>query len=315
MSQQQIQEEENPQINTVNLNDFILQGKIGSGSYGKVFRVKSKHDDIIYAAKISINEIDDTSTNQFIDIYREVNIISKLNHPSVLKFILYSPLNFKRKPKPVIITEYASNGSLSQLIEHDRNNPNDPKLDDTHKLIIIYGIVSAMSYLHSNNILHRDLKPDNILLDDFLIPKVADFGLSKKEQSNQESFYIKTSLGNIKGTPIFMSPEIWTNGEYSKSSDVYAFAFIVFEIMTFEKPYSNINVFSLALKVKNSIRPEFKVYVPEAYKNLIIRCWSQEPSNRPMFDQILIELKTNPEYITEKVNENEFRKYVKFIDE
>ena len=145
---------------STNLSDYILLSKIGEGSYGKVYIVKNKENKKKYAAKISRKSIDEETEELFHSISREVNIISKFNHPCVVKFIFYSPINFKGKPKPVIITEYVSNGSLSSLIEHDRQNPDTNILTDTQKLKIIYGIASAMSYMHSHDILHRDLKPE-----------------------------------------------------------------------------------------------------------------------------------------------------------
>ena len=183
-----------------NLDDYVLQEKIGSGSFGKVYKVKNKITKDIYAAKISIELIDETTSELFLNISREINIIAKLNHPSVLKFILFSPINFKKKLKPVIITEYASNGTLKDLI-YFRKSKN---FNDTQKLIIIYGIASAMLYLHSHNIIHRDLKPENILINNCLFPKIADFGLSKINEPN----FINTTINTIKGTPIYISPEI-----------------------------------------------------------------------------------------------------------
>ena len=139
-------------------------------------------------------------------ISREIGIISQLNHPSVLKFITFSPINFKGKPKPVIITEYASNGSSSDLLDHDKKNPNNIILNDTRKLIIIYGIASTMPYLHSHDIIHRDLKPRNALINSFLFPKASDFSLSKSGTPNEGTSLINTVKGNIKGTPGYMSP-------------------------------------------------------------------------------------------------------------
>ena len=188
------------------LNDYILQNKIGSGSYGKVYKVKEKKTGLIYAAKIAIEELDENYISDIKTLSREINIISKLNHPSVLRFIGFSPFNFKKKKRPVIITEFASNGSLDHFLS-------ESFAIDTRKLIIIYGISSAMSYLHFHNIIHRDLKSENILLDEFLLPKIADFGLSKVKKESRK----QNSQNQIKGTPKYISPEIWEKGEIWKT--------------------------------------------------------------------------------------------------
>ena len=84
----------------------------------------------------------------------------------------------------------------------------------------IYGIASAMAYLHAYNIIHRDLKPANILEDDKFFPKIADFGLSK---INENFSSRGQSAVGFKGTPIYCAPEVWLNNEYSKAGDVYSF--------------------------------------------------------------------------------------------
>ena len=148
--------------NIIKLSNFIKQNCIGQGSYGKVYKVKELKSQEIYAAKVLIDTLNFTSNDQIIDISRELNIMSQLNHPSVLKLVGFSPFDFKKKLRPVIITEYASNCTLEDLISKQRNIISGSIFDDTHKLIIIYGIASAMAYLHSHNIIHRDLKPSNI---------------------------------------------------------------------------------------------------------------------------------------------------------
>lgn len=171
-----------------------------------------------------------------------------------------------------------------------------------------------MSYLHSHDIIHRDLKPDNILMDQFYLPKIADFGLSKVNNSNSKSMSYKSTNG-IKGTPLYMSPEIWEKAEYTKACDVYAFAFIVYEIITNLKPFSNLNFFQIPLQVHQGYRPEFKFEIPKAYRNLIEKCWSQKTFNRPSFDEIIDELKNNKGFITEKVNEEDYLNFIKYIND
>ena len=138
--------------NSFNLNDFQLLDKIGEGSYGKVYKIKDRTTKIIYAAKKSNKELDD-SDEVSIDIYQEVSILSQLNHPSVLKFIGYSPINFKQKNKPVIITEYVKNGSLKDLLKEQSNPKSIVNWNGTLKLIMLYGIANAMAYLHQHKII------------------------------------------------------------------------------------------------------------------------------------------------------------------
>ena len=295
---------------TRTLKNYILQAKIGRGAFGKVYKVINKTNRRIYAAKIYIKKIENESIDAIQDISREVAIISNFNHPSVLKFILYSQYDFKQKKQPVIITEYASNGSLRELIEREKQSDNKI-MTGTQKLILIYGIASALSYLHNHDIIHRDLKPENILIDEFYFPKVADFGFSKGGPNDSQN--PKTISGTIKGTPLYMSPEIWRKSEYTKSSDIYAFGIVMYEIMTLERPFNTIGIFDLMQTIAKGNRPEFTKPVSEVYKNLIQRCWSQIPSERPTSDEILKEIETNHNYITDDVDESEFLKYVQHI--
>lgn len=142
------------------LKKLTLLNKIGSGSFGEVYRAKDNETGDIYAAKISLSSLDDIedSEDSLQNLSREVNIMAKLNHPCILKFIGFCKAAFNGEPQPVIITEFISKGSLENLILLERQSLADKKWNDTQKLITIYGIAAAMSYLHSHNIIHRDLK-------------------------------------------------------------------------------------------------------------------------------------------------------------
>lgn len=163
------------------INAYKKISKIGEGGFSEVSRVKEIKTGEYYAAKVSkfmINE-ETKDSQEALLLFREVNYMSLLNHPSVLKFIGYYQTDFEGEPQPTIITELATNGSLRDIIEMELSGLSPTGLDDTKKLINIYGIASGLLYIHSHNLIHRDLKPENVLIDDFLYPKISDFGLSK----------------------------------------------------------------------------------------------------------------------------------------
>lgn len=170
-----------------------------------------------------------------------------------------------------------------------------------------------MSYLHSHSIIHRDLKPGNILMDNDLYPKITDFGTSKILHQNEDSLS-KAAQSGIKGTLLYTAPEILKDNFYSFEGDVYSFSIVMFEILTNQKPFGKISPFNLMSNVMNGVRPEFKTKIPESFKSLIEKCWSHEPFQRPTFDDILLELRENPKYITELYDENEFLNFIEYID-
>ena len=237
--------------------------------------------------------------------------MSKIDHPNIVKFIGF---NF-HEDKPVIITEFVTNGSLSSILEQERNGFSPALWDDTHKLICMYGIASAMSFLHSHGIIHRDLKPANILMNDEFYPKVADFGLSKIINKGGEESFLSGSSSGLKGTPIYMAPESLEKDEYSYACDVYAYGIILYEIVTGQHPFKDSIPFQIMKKVAAGERPEFVGSVPEVFKDLIERCWNQEPEKRPTFEEIVDQLKNNPKFITDTVDENEYLNYIEYIDE
>ena len=295
----------------VDLERFYLKEKLGSGAFSDVYLIEDKATSEIFAAKILKDEITTDSREELIRFSREVNYNAGMNHPSVLKFIGYSPFNFNNEPFPVIIMEYCRNGSLESLIK-DRDKYAEI-WDDTKKLIMIFGIASGMKYLHSNGIIHRDIKSANILLDDRIFPKIADFGFSKKIQNERNSIY--ESQFGFKGTMLYASPELMMTEISTKESDVYAFSIVFYEIVTGKLPFRNLDPVTFFKNVvMGGLRPTFEDPINDAYRDLIERCWDKDPKLRPTFDQIVEELKTNKEFITEKVNEDDYRSYIKYIE-
>ena len=227
-------------LDQIDLNEFEYnkQNILGEGSFGKVYKIYKKKTVDAFAAKILNHYLEKYSINQILNINREVNNISKLNFPSVIKYIGYNKFNFNHKPKLTIITEFVPNGTLDEVIEKDKFSK-EKKLNETKKLIIIYGIAAGMAHVHSLNIIHRDLKPANVFLDNQFHPKIGDFGLSKNLKDNFEIRKIIHESG-IKGSYAFIAPEIFTDCKYEKACDVFSFSLIVYQILTYDFFYRGV---------------------------------------------------------------------------
>ena len=255
----------------IDLKTFEIQAKIGKGKYSKVYEVANKKNGKKYVAK-SLSDSFNVKRERIIDILHEVNITIKLNHPSIIKVYGYSPNNFKNDPNPVIIAEYAPNGSLYKIIHAKKTiTKADNILNDTQILIIIYGIATAMSYLHSHNIVHRELDLTNIFLDDNYYPKISGFNISR-----EISGIFVEKVSKVKGNLKYLAPEVFENLKYSKKSDVFSFSLILYELMTNKKYLEKIeNKIEYIQKVyQEKSRPKIDESIPECYKKLIEACWS-----------------------------------------
>lgn len=301
-------------------NDYELQeSKIGEGAYGKVYKAINKKDHKIYAVKLFNSDSNFNGRQQML-ILRESLTLHKLDHPSIVKFIGVNFQSFKN-PKilePAIITEFISNGSLKEIINKERKSIANHSWNATKKYIILLGVSDAMRYLHQHDILHRDLKPCHILIDENYYPKVCDFGLSRCFPETLSKI-INLSLTSGIGTPLYMAPELLKGDEkYDKSVDVFAFAILAYEILTNKEPYSelgtNISLQSLTTKILSGYRPKFTDdSVTEKMKELLSNCWSEIPEERPTFDEIFLSLSTDLTYFKETVDRDEINDYIEIV--
>jgi len=135
----------------------------------------------------------------------------------------------------------------------------------------------GMEYLHSLGIIHRDLKTGNLLLSDDDRVKVADFGVSR---------LVTEKATKAVGTPMYMAPEILGGEKYALSSDVYSYAFVLWEMVTREVPYGKLTPWEITKGVcEEGLRPEIPEECP--FQELIAVCWSSDASKRPTFTKII----------------------------
>lgn len=301
------------------MNTFILDPKdfevendhIGEGNFGSVSLVHPKNDKRkkIALKMIPVDLTDHDTQKSFI---REISIMATLNHPSLIRLIGFT--NYSKKHQSFqIYSEYLPNRTLIDALRDDECLEEKKKtLNPTRRSIIVYGIASAMSYLHKNKIVHRDLKPENIFLDAKYHPVLSDFGLSRF-CSEQMKMTVRI------GTPYFMAPEMFTNDEekVTEKVDVYAFAVTLLSFFTTDYKFKGSQPTSINQLVGSILKGKrYKIpkYAPEYYEKLINRCWENDPQDRPSFDDILYEFNNDKEFILEGSKEQKVMDYVKMVN-
>lgn len=250
---------------------------------------------------------------------RESITLHKVRHPAITKFygINFRSFSDPMKLEPSIITEFISRLSLKKIFDNEQKGFTNPKWTSTKKFISLLGISHAMSYLHKLGIFHMDLKPENILIDDDYNPKISDFGLAKCFETSL-SKSIQMPLTGAIGTSIYIAPELFNNSGLNNhdnsAADVFAFGILAYEIVTGKMPYyellGKVNLNQLIKEVRSGYRPKFTNEINEKMKKLILRCLSQDPKDRPSFEEIFNKLSTDFSYFKEDVDKDQVNFYI-----
>ena len=300
--------------NILDLNNYEKQNNIYISKYYGFYQVKEKSTGKIYAAKILDTERKDeykyglsTPRKCF---NNQVKYLSQVDHPSIIHLEGYSPCDFENNDNPLMIMEYCSNGTLSDLFKNERNQNPTEGWDSTKKLMMIYGIASSMKQLHSQNIIHRNLLPSSIFLDDFLTPKLACFKYCIDSTKNNEILDLEDPMLH------YLPPEFFLFQSYTKSSEVYSFSLIVYEILTNNIPYIDISTPYLLSKflLEQNGRPILEETIPECYRQLLEECWSQNPERRPSFEDVVEILETDKRFIKDDIDQKAYYEYIRTLN-
>ncbi|KAH0787878.1 TKL family protein kinase [Histomonas meleagridis] len=257
----------------VNLSDFVIKEEIGKGATGIVYLATSSKTNQLVAIKESKYQA--LNERQLTLYCNEIQVLSKCyNHPFLLKFI-----GFTNRFPYTIITEHIPNGSLWNALHYSI----EPLTGDQKNKIAI-GIAAGMAALHDQNIIHRDLKSLNVLLDNDYLPVICDFGASKLLDIDSDE---PTSPTNRVGTLAWMAPELFTNSTFSNKVDVYSFAVLLWELETCQVPFKGVKSEQIPEMVVNQERPPIPTTAPISLKKLIRLCWHPNPDKRPTFSAIL----------------------------
>ncbi|XXG65683.1 hypothetical protein AAC387_Pa05g3316 [Persea americana] len=255
--------------------------ELGSGTYGTVYHGKWRGTDVAIK-RIKKSCFTGRSSEQerlTFEFWSEAEILSRLHHPNVVAF--YGVVQDGPGGTLATVTEFMVNGSLRHVLLRK-----DKYLDLRKRLIIAMDAAFGMEYLHSKNIVHFDLKCDNLLvnLKDPMRPicKVGDFGLSKIKRNTLVT-------GGVRGTLPWMAPEL-LNGSSNKVSekvDVFSFGIVMWEILTGEEPYANMHYGAIIGGiVNNTLRPPIPSLCDPEWRTLMELCWAPDPTVRPCFTEI-----------------------------
>ncbi|CAF0816845.1 unnamed protein product, partial [Brachionus calyciflorus] len=207
------------------------------------------------------------SEKELKNLKHEIEILRNLHHDNIIQLLD----SFETDKEVVVVTEYAD-GELFGLLEDDGSLPEEQVQN------IACQLVSALHYLHSHRIMHRDMKPQNILLCKDRV-KLCDFGFAR-------AMSVETMvLTSIKGTPLYMSPELVEDKPYDHNADLWALGCILYEIFTGNPPFYTNNLYQLVdMIVKGQVK--WPKTMSSCFKNFLQGLLTKDPAKRLSWPQL-----------------------------
>ncbi|KAM4089480.1 hypothetical protein ACB094_07G155300 [Castanea mollissima] len=249
-------------------NHLIFGNKIASGSYGDLYKGTYCSQEVA----IKVLKPERVNSDMQREFAQEVFIMRKVRHKNVVQFIGACT----KPPSLCIITEYMSGGSVYDFLHKQKGVFKLPSL-----IRVAVDVSKGMDYLHKNNIIHRDLKAANLLMDENEVVKVADFGVAR----------VKTQSGVMTaetGTYRWMAPEVIEHKPYDHKADVFSFAIVLWELLTGKLPYEYLTPLQAAVGVvQKGLRPIIPKHTHPKLAELLEKCWQQDPALRPDFSEII----------------------------
>lgn len=254
-------------------SNYRVIRRLGEGNIGIVFLCERLSDRKLVAMKLlkCKSGTDDYYDELFYRFIHEANAISQLSHPNIVKFIEFGRGSADSADSPYIVMEYCDGQSLANLID------NEVKISLNDKIEIIKQVASALEMVHNRNILHRDIKPDNIIVDDDYKVKITDFGVCHLPSSDL------TTVNAIIGTPSYLAPEYLLQGTASPAMDIYALGVVAYELFLGVRPfhYSNLPEYMSRIKREYPIEPRKLIHdFPQPLQEIIGKMLKKNPRNR-----------------------------------
>ncbi|XP_065833409.1 serine/threonine-protein kinase Nek1-like [Oscarella lobularis] len=258
------------------MENYVTEKQIGRGGGGLVFLVRDKRDSKSFALKQIYLDPAKKSRNRE-TVMKEVNILSKLRHPNV---VCYKESFFDdREEHLCIVQDYCDGGTLHQKIEDAKEMKE--RISEDKILQWFVQVTLALQHIHSQKVLHRDLKSQNVFLTKNDIVKVGDFGISKMLDSTLDM------AQTCVGTPYYLSPELCQDLPYNSKSDMWALGCLLYELCELQPAFNASSLVGLIHKiVKGTYMPVSSQY-SRLIHSLVSSLLSKSPDDRPSAAAIL----------------------------
>jgi serine/threonine protein kinase len=255
----------------VDIPGYHLREVIGRGSSGSVWRATDPHGATV-AVKVFSKELSSNPDNSK-RILQEVKNLKRISHPNVVSVLDSGETT---DHSMFIAMEYVKGQTVKSLLEEDG------VFESQRATTIAREVCRALTAAHGQTIIHRDLKPSNIVVTEENTAKLIDFGVAKASGYSGETI---TQLGDIVGTPEYMSPEQCLGGLVDERSDIYSLGCTLFEMLTGMKAFPSANaVEAIAKQISNDrsdIHTGIKAtHVSPKLQQIVIKCLEREPSKR-----------------------------------
>ncbi|XP_047078099.1 mitogen-activated protein kinase kinase kinase 1-like [Lolium rigidum] len=251
------------------ITSWIKGGHIGSGSFGSVYEAIS--DDGFFFAVKEVSLIDQgiNAKQRIVQLEHEVSLLSRLEHDNIVQYYGTD----KEDGKFYIFLELVTQGSLAALYQKYC-------LQDSQVSAYTRQILNGLNYLHQRNVLHRDIKCANLLVDANGLVKLADFGLAKEMS-------ILSQARSSKGTVYWMAPEVAKAKPHGPPADIWSLGCTVLEMLTGKVPYPDMEWTHALLKIGRGIPPKIPNTLSEDARDFIVRCVQSNPKDRPSAAELL----------------------------
>lgn len=219
-------EQESEDLSGKSIGDYRLIARIGQGGMSNVYKAKRKGSDIqkFVALKLLTSIEGELSETLKILFEREQLTLSKLNHPNIISF---HHGGISKNGIPFLVMDYIEDAlSINKYVSNN-------ELSNEKIVVLIRKIAGAINHAHQNLIIHKDIKPNNILIDHLGMPKVVDFGIASFDQVENDN---NSNLTAQIFTPDYASPEQFKNESIAANSDVFSLAALLLELLTKQKP-------------------------------------------------------------------------------